>query len=146
VIKYQAVFPPFDHEFISSLHELGTKVFGEIDREDYFAFPLEKMPDASVQIAQDDGLVGFKFGYAQTSKRYYSALGCVHPDHRRRGVALRLLQEQHAWLETRGYQTIETGAVDSNEAMIALNLSVGFRKFGTYCRSDEPRVLMIKEL
>lgn len=146
MLEFSAIFPPFDESFIDLLHELGTTIFGEIDREDYFAFHMINMPDVSVQIARDDGLVGFKIGYALNTKRYQSALGGVHPEHRRKGIARRLMQEQHDWARKNGYGSIETGAVNSNDGMIALNIRVGFQVFGTYCRSDEPRVMMRKVL
>ena len=105
------------------------------------------MPDVSVQIAAAAGeLVGFKVGYASTPRRYYSFLGGVHEDHRRRGIALRLAQEQHRWAKTKGYTSIETGAINSNAPMIELNLSLGFRVIGSYCRADLPRITMFKEL
>lgn len=54
------------------------------------------------------------------------------------------MQRQHEWAHNRGYEFIETSAVNFNGAMIALNLSVGFkvigptparRSLGSSCRS-----------
>lgn len=146
MIEYAAVFPDYDDKFIAGLHELGTLIFGDIDKQDYFSFHMNEMPDASVQVARNDSLVGFKIGYALNPKRYYSSLGGVHPECRREGVALRLMHDQHEWARARGYRTIETGVVNTNEAMLSLNIRVGFRIIGTYCRTDQPRVMLLKDL
>jgi len=45
-----------------------------------------------------------------------------------------------------GYEHVETGAIKFNNAMITLNLSVGFEIIGTYSRTERPRVMMQKRL
>lgn len=71
-------------------------------------------------------LVGFKFGYELSPTRFYSWLGGVHPDHRGRGVAQRLMAEQHEWAHANGYTEIETRTRATNTPMIVLNLRFGF--------------------
>jgi predicted GNAT superfamily acetyltransferase len=145
LIEFDSVFPPYDDAFIDALHTLGRIVFGEIDREDYFSFHMNQMPDASVRIARTDQIIGFKMGFAMNPTRYYSALGGVHPEHRRSGIALQLMNDQHAWAKARGYRSIETGVINTNNAMLSLNIRAGFKVIGTYCRKDEPRAMMLKE-
>ena len=52
---------------------------------------------------------------------------------------------QHSWAADKTYRGIETGAINTNLPMIALNLRLGFRVIGSYSRSDLPRVLMFKD-
>jgi predicted GNAT superfamily acetyltransferase len=78
----------------------------------------------------DGTLAGFKLGYRRGAQLFYSWLGAVHPDARRRGVAAELMHRQHAWAKAEGYVEIETRTRAANVAMIILNLKSGFRVRG----------------
>lgn len=137
---------PFEPTFVSELSALVRDIFGEFDVAD-LTFRLEAMPDASVHAISENGrLVAFKLGYAVGRSRYLSWLGGVRRDHRRRGLARALLERQHTWVEERGYESIETGAIKSNQAMLMLNLSAGFEIIGSYARDATPRVMLHKQL
>ena len=144
MVEYAAVFPPYDDALITSLFDVVKQVFGGAKRNK-LVWTLQSMPDVSVQVARKDEIIGFKIGYALTPLRYYSYLGGVDEEHRRQGIALRLMREQHQWAQSAGYTSIETGATNSNVAMLTLNLRVGFRVFGSYARTEVPRVMMIRE-
>ncbi len=144
VVEYDNVLSPYDDEFVTSLHTLCVQVFGAVKR-DNLLWTLENMPDVSVQTARADRLVGFKLGHALTAERYTSSLGGVHEDYRRKGIAQRLMRNQHEWVQARGFLSIETGAINTNDAMLALNSRLGFHVIGTYCRTDLPRIMMYKE-
>ena len=75
-------------------------------------------------------LAGFKLGYRRGATLFYSWLGAVHPDTRRRGVAAELMRRQHEWARSQGYTEIETQTRAANNAMIILNLKSGFRVRG----------------
>ena len=149
MVDYRCIRGAPDDVLRASLSGLCTHVFGDDGPFDFgdADWVLKNMPDVSVQVAvSDEELVGFKIGYAETPGRYYSYLGGVHSARRRCGIARQLATNQHAWVAARGYKGIETGAINSNTPMIALNLSMGFRVIGSYCRSDLPRIRMFKDL
>ena len=75
--------------------------------------------------------VGFKLGYDREVGVFYSWLGGVRRDHRRRGVAAALMVMQHSDLRRDGYRCVETRARAENSAMIILNLKHGFEITGT---------------
>lgn len=83
-------------------------------------------PVVTQAVADKNRLVGFKLGYRSTSTQFYSWLGGVHPDYRRRGVAQQLMDEQHSWCSANGYMAIETRTWATNTPMIILNLRAGF--------------------
>ena len=96
--------------------------------------------------AENDQIIGFKIAYATRSRRLYSWLGGVLPDHRRRGVGKALMDFQHAWAKERGYLNVETGTIRNNVPMMMLNFRCGFEIIGTYARGGKTRVLLAKRL
>ena len=63
----------------SALRVLIADVF-ETDDEGGVQWRLQRLPDPSLALAEDDqGLVGFKFGHALSPERYQSWLGGVAP-------------------------------------------------------------------
>lgn len=139
-IEYGLHLPPFDPGLIDQLDALCTRVFGpsEID----LAWRLSQMPDASAFCAASAGrFIGFKIGYAMSQRKYYSWLGGVDPEFRRRGIASELMERQHDWLAQRGYSIVETAANQGNVAMAQANLRHGFSVCG--CRSEPPRVQIL---
>jgi GNAT superfamily N-acetyltransferase len=139
--------PPFDRGLVEEIGDLAEAIFGTVDR-DGMRWRIERMADVSLVLARDGAaLVGFKLGFAVELRRYHSWLGGVRADHRRQGIALGLMEAQHAWARERGYQDVDTGTVPDNVAMISLNLRQGFRIIGMYERPGAgPRVMMLKRL
>jgi len=136
---------PFGSALIEELAAIGSLVFGESDLD--LAWRLSHMPEASVFCAGSQGrLVGFKAGYAMTERKYYSWLGGVHPDFRRRGIASVLMDRQHRWLVERGYAVVETAANQENHAMAQANLRRGFSVCGVRTEPHRVQILYSKEL
>lgn len=92
---------PVAESLVVELLHLSLTVFGSEDRLDG-TWRIQHMPDFSSFSARGgEALIGFKLGYALTSKRYYSWLGGVHPEFQRDGVARELMQRQHSWIASR---------------------------------------------
>ncbi len=145
-IQFAFTTSPITRDFADRLLDLSVAVFGDDDRLDG-SWRLQNMPDlSSFTATSNDRLVGFKLGYAATSKRYYSWLGGVHPDFRRLGIALALMERQHEWVASRGYQVIETEVSQANHGMAQLNEQVGFVPAGFRFDAERPRVIYRKYL
>ena len=103
------------------------------------------MPDVTVfTIYEGDRLIGYKAGYATGYDRYYSWLGTVHPDFQRQGIARRLMQAQHDWLNASRFTLLETQVAKVNKAMLNLNLSGGFQISGEFSKKGEPYLILEK--
>ena len=133
---HQLAFPHQPSQVVDELLSLVHAVFPDIQQQDT-RWRLLQMPSCMAFCARvETQLVGFKIGYATKSNHYYSWLGGVHPDWLRRGIARELMQQQHAWLPSAGFKTVETGAQAANQAMCALNRASGFVEVGW---RDKPR-------
>lgn len=138
--------PPYDPGFVEKVVELSCLVFGDT-KPDYVTWRLHNMPNVSAFVAEVDGaLVAFKIGYAMTQTKYYSWLGSVHPDQRRRGLAAALMVRQHQWAAAQGYAYIETAADQENTPMAKLNLEHGFTACGVRAEPERVQVLYLKDL
>ncbi|MBA4535933.1 GNAT family N-acetyltransferase [Bacillus aquiflavi] len=77
-------------------------------------------------------IVGFKIGYELDNNKFYSWLGGVDPDYRKRGIALTLIEQQHEYLRKNGYKVVQTKTMNKWRNMLILNIRNGFNIIETY--------------
>jgi predicted GNAT superfamily acetyltransferase len=98
----------------------------------------------------DSKPVAYKIAYRSGNRKecLYSWLGGVHPHHRRKGLARKLIHIQHEWAREQGYTYVETHTWGDNPAMMILNLHEGFVAVGSLSAIDRPgtRIIMRKLL
>ena len=139
---------PFSKTFSSEFTHVTKVIFGDDAAQDWLdslKWRLEKMPDVTVFMAKIDSRpVGFKAGYATAHDRYYSWLGGVDPDFRRRGIATKLMAQQHGWLRKSRFKLLETHVEQDNTAMVQLNLNNGLAITGFFLKDGRPNFVMQK--
>ena len=94
-------------------------------------------------------LAGFKAGYPSGEMgSFYSWMGGVLPDYRRKGIAQRLAKEQEQWAKDKGHSHIWFKTRNSNRAMIIFALKNGFSitEVQPKQRMQDYRILMKKSL
>ncbi|WP_301107406.1 GNAT family N-acetyltransferase [Sporosarcina sp.] len=99
-------------------------------------------------LAVDDGKVlGYKIGYELDSQNFYSWLGGVDGSCRQQGIASELMEQQHDYLVTKGYKTVQTKTKNIWRNTLILNLKNGFDVIGTYTDDvGEPKIILVKKL
>lgn len=143
-LNYQLDQTPLPMALVDEILVLGRHVFGSLDSVDV-TWRMQNMPELSVFSARMDAeLVGFKIGYAATSKRYYSWLGGVALAQRRLGIAGELMAQQHNWVFSKGFEVIETEVLQDNHAMQLLNERSGFKAAGIRFDKDPSRIVYRK--
>lgn len=78
----------------------------------------------------DDELAGYKIGYALSNQTFYSWLGGVAPQYRRRGIATKLREFQEYWAKESGYTDIEVKSMNKFPSMLQLLISSGYQIHG----------------
>lgn len=141
---------PFSDEFVKEFIALTQQIF-EQDADDVWLrslkWRLENMPDLCISVAEIDGkMVGYKAGYATAYDRYYSWLGGVHPEYRRRCIAQDLMNSQHNWLKSGRFHVIETHVAQNNKNMIELNQKYGLTITGMFMKDEKPYFIMNKKV
>lgn len=94
-----------------------------------------------------DKLVGFKIGYAQDSRLFYSWMGAVLPEYQNLGLAGEMMHLQHEWCRANAFKKIETRTRNEFTSMIRLNLNFGFSIIGAQAgRNDGLKIILEKVL
>lgn len=93
----------------------------ELEREFKSKFGL------TILIAYMDEIpCGYKIGYEQSPKRFYSWIGGITPSHRNLGIAKALMMRQHEIAKENGYSFVTTQTKNSFKEMLVLNIKSGF--------------------
>jgi len=123
------------NEQAQSLAEVFISAFDHPPSADFKERLNEKLK-LSVLTAQSDKVEGFKIGYERYRGVYFSWLGGVLQESRRKGIARSLLRRQHDICLERGYSEIQTETFGDGKAMLLLNIQEGFEIYGTYIGTD----------
>ena len=114
----------------ADVHEVDTvrRLNVEVFDERRIINTLDR-PDLLMLLAVVEGEpVGFKVGYRENRFTFYSAKGGVLPEHRRRGIARRLLHAMMDYARTGGYVRFAFDTFPNKHAgMTVLGLAEGFR-------------------
>ncbi|PTM11272.1 MAG: GNAT family N-acetyltransferase [Bacteroidetes bacterium] len=136
-----------DSTVVSKLVELYVEIFSDADTN-FFKQRISEHPKLLTILAfHDEQLIGFKIGYPYNDSTFYSWIGGVHPDFRKRGVALKLSELQEANTRMNGFQKLRTKSMNAYKPMMILNLKNGFDivKFYTNTKG-QTKIVFEKEL
>ena len=98
-------------------------------------------------VAQDEqGLAGFKLGYAERPGTFYSWLGAVAEAREGQGIGRRLMELQHQHLTENGYRLVRTGTSNQFRRMLLLNLLSGFDVVGVRIKNGRPHIQLERRL
>ncbi|HEY9841680.1 MAG TPA: GNAT family N-acetyltransferase [Candidatus Obscuribacterales bacterium] len=132
-----------------ALRDLHALVFAHPDvTEAELRERLSWQRDPLVQLAwAGQQLVAYKIGHLRKEGHFYSWIGGVDPAFRGRGIASRLMQEQHAWCRARGYASVRTHTKNKWRSMLILNLRHGYDVIGSLTDElGEPKLILEKRL
>ncbi|MEM6347666.1 MAG: GNAT family N-acetyltransferase [Bacteroidota bacterium] len=88
---------------------------------------LSNVPHLILVKRLDKQDVAFKVGYQREEDgSFYSWMGGVLPQARRKGVALSLALQQEAWAKTQGYLSIKFKTLNRHKKMLHFALGRGF--------------------
>ncbi|APC47680.1 GNAT family N-acetyltransferase [Virgibacillus halodenitrificans] len=96
---------------------------------------------------EDEEIIGYKIGYELEPNLFYSWLGGVDESHRNKGVASKLMDQQHLYLIEKGYEIVQTKTKNKWRGMLVLIIKSGFDVIGTYTDNEgEPKIILEKRL
>ena len=88
-------------------------------------------------------IVAYKVGYGETEARFYSWIGGVLPEHRKKGWATKLLHHQEQWCSKQGYREINVWTANRYRTMLIFLLK---EQYEIYAVANDSKVLMRKVL
>jgi len=94
---------------------------------DFFKNRIRQKEDLIIILcSQHSQLLGFKIGYRYNDTTFYSWVGGVLPENRKKGIAKKLGQLQEQRVKEKGYQKLRTKSMNRFKPMMILNLKNGF--------------------
>ena len=108
---------------------------------------ISKEQVCSLIAFQNNKPVGFKIGYRYNETTFYSWVGGVLPEHRKKGIAKKLAQKQELWAKENRFKKLRTKSMNQYKPMMILNLKNGFNIISVYTNdSEQTKVVFEKEL
>ena len=121
----------FIHE--GKLNDAVMVSFTIPDFEDPYEMPeyskrLQGISHHILTAYDDHNPIAFKIGYQRYSDgSFYSWMGGVLPNYRRKGIANNLADHQDTWAKKNGYNSIRMQTREKHKAMLALAINRGFQ-------------------
>lgn len=112
---------------LTSSFQLALKLFPEITESQFYGKIEDKKNVLLVSLVEDHQCVGFKIGYEQTPKTFYSWLGGVDENWRGLGMAQEMMDLQLEWAQQKNYKTIRTKTMNQWPDMLKLNITNDFK-------------------
>lgn len=134
-----------DTELLNKVLNLHESIFKDSDT--LISKAGNKLNIVFTLALESEVVIGYKIGYELDSDSFYSWLGGVDRNHRNKGIASKLMIQQHLYLKEKGYKIIQTKTKNKWRNMLVLNIKNGFDVIGTYTDSEgEPKIILEKGL
>lgn len=131
------------HKLSNEIPEFDTPY----DINEYYK-RLEHVNHKILIAEENDRIVGFKVGYQIADNTFYSWMGGVIPEYRRKGIAKKLAVYQEEWAKNQGYDFIEMKTRNIHKRMLIFALSNDFVISGVEPKTDprQHRIYLKKKL
>ena len=115
---------------------------------DFFIDRITSKTDVIIVLTYfENSPVGFKIGYRYNETTFYSWVGGVLSDFRRKGIAQELARKQEELVKKKGYKKLRTKSMNRFKPMLILNIKNGFDIVQVYTNtSGQQKIVFEKDL
>ena len=115
---------------------------------DFFIDRITSKTDVIIVLTYfENSPVGFKIGYRYNETTFYSWVGGVLTDFRRKGIAQKLAKKQEELIKEKGYKKLRTKSMNRFKPMLILNIKNGFDIVQVYTNtSGQQKIVFEKEI
>jgi len=115
---------------------------------DFFIDRIQSKKDVIIIIAYETKkAVGFKIGYRYNETTFYSWVGGVLSDYRRKGIAQKLAIIQETLAKKKAYTKLRTKSMNRFKPMLLLNIKNGFDIVQVYTNeSGQQKIVFEKSI
>ena len=142
-------FSEYTPGLIARVLQMELKIFDPPLSEEAVSKELEGRKDILALFASSQGVCcGYKIGFHHSPEIFYSWIGGVAVNHRRRRIATLLMETQHAMVKAMGYKFVRTSTKNKYREMLLLNIKFGFDVTGVQkkLREKDLSIVLEKEL
>ncbi|AUC16657.1 hypothetical protein BTO06_16545 [Tenacibaculum sp. SZ-18] len=146
-IKIKTIHGAPSKEVLDDLLMLYTLVF-EDAIVDFFMERISTKEDVVSIIAYKNEVpVGFKIGYRYNESTFYSWVGGVLLNHRKKGIAKKLAASQESIAKEKRFTRLRTKSMNRFKPMLILNLKNGFDIVQVYINEKgQQKIVFEKEI
>ena len=98
----------------------------------------------------EEKMVGFKVGYDkfEDGKNFYTWMGGILPDFRKKGIAAALAKKQETWIKQNGFQNVILKTRNKHQGMLIFAIKNNFKIIEIELKKniEEHRILLKKKL
>ncbi len=125
-INYLSFVGNPDQNVYKDLVYLYSEIFEDADVV-FFKKRIDSQPNAHIALVYNDNIpIGFKMGYPYSEDTFYSWVGGILPEFRRKGIASQLAKHQEYYAKDVGFTKLRTKSMNHFKPMMILNLKNGF--------------------
>ena len=136
-----------DKKGLEELLTLYTSVFNDAITEFFLERIQTKEKVFSIIAYYNNNPVGFKIGYQYNTNTFYSWVGGVLPEYRKKGIANNLAKLQENWALQNGFKKLRTKSMNKFKPMLILNLKNGFDIIQVYTNEKgQTKIVFEKEI
>ncbi len=124
--KYKVLEGTPSKELLQEILVVYKSIFDDY-KLDFFKQRIHKKEGVLLILCyQQKQLIGFKIGYRYNDITFYSWVGGVLPENRKKGIAKTLAHMQEQKIKEKGYQKMRTKSTNRIKTKMILNLKNGF--------------------
>lgn len=144
-ITYKTIEGHLSKEELEVLLHLYVEVFKDA-KPSFFIERLQTKVAVLSIIAFENLLpVGFKIGYKYNKTTFYSWVGGVLVENRKKGIATQMAKIQENWVKKSGYHRIRTKSMNQFKPMLILNIKNGFNIINVYTNSSNQTKIVFEK-
>lgn len=133
-------------ELLQTILEVYKAIFADY-KLDFFRSRIYEKKDLLIALCyKQNTLVGFKIGYRYNETTFYSWVGGVLPEHRKKGIAKTLAKLQEEKVIASGYSKLRTKSMNRFKPMMILNLKNGFDIVQVYTNDSRQTKVVFEKL
>ena len=150
-MNYQNLYFKFiegipDKKILQDLLKLYKNIFDDAD-EVFFIERIKTKENILILIAYDNEIpIGFKIGYRYNETTFYSWVGGVLENYRKKGVAKQLAKLQENWCKKKQFSKIRTKSMNKFKSMLILNLKNDFNIVQVYTNQKKQTKIVFEKL
>lgn len=136
-----------DEKHLKALIDVYTAIFNDTD-VNFFIDRIHTKEDlVIISVIVNNKVAGFKIGYRYNETTFYSWVGGVLADFRRKGIAQKLANKQEELVRLKGYKRLRTKSMNRFKPMLILNLKNGFDIVQVYTNAGgQQKIVFEKDL
>lgn len=138
--SYQGKLSEKINKELSNVHNL---IFNS--KDDLNKKLIDKKSGLTLICYLDNKIVGYKIGYEKDGSTFYSWLGGVTDDYRKKGIAQKLMDEQISIVKSKGYQKVQTKTSNKWKSMLILNIKNDFQIVDCFKDSNNQQAIILEK-